>query len=241
MILSNIINNQSLKVVGLQVAVCGLGGVSLPCRAPHQTGWAGPLPAWPLSSWRRACRAWCSSCCTGSSGHSWSAPAPGTPGVPERSTGRGEEWSGDRSLSRANQQREGLFVHSSIRPSHLQEVAPAAGHHGSLVALEAVDHDHQVHVGVLLLDGAVAPGALHLIVCVLCRWETQRSVKAAHAALELLHQTVKSQCGKNIMKILNICHYLDETSTFYGLDQRGRAKSRTIFKCDLRRDYLGIY
>lgn len=55
-----------------------------------------------------------------------------------------------------------------VSPSpHLQEVAPAAGHHGSLVALEAVDHDHQVHVGVLLLDGAVAPGALHLVVCIL--------------------------------------------------------------------------
>lgn len=51
--------------------------------------------------------------------------------------------------------------------ARLQEVAAAPGHNGSPLAIEAVDHDHQVHVGVLLLDAAVAPGALHLVVCVL--------------------------------------------------------------------------
>lgn len=59
--------------------------------------------------------------------------------------------------------------------SHLQEVASAARHDGPLLSLEAVDHDHQVHVGVLLLDGAVAPGALHLVVRILSGQNTQEA------------------------------------------------------------------
>lgn len=60
---------------------------SIPCKALHQTGWAGRLPAWPLSSWRTVCRAWCSSCCGGSLKHKWSEPAPGTPGGPKHNKG----------------------------------------------------------------------------------------------------------------------------------------------------------
>lgn len=65
---------------------------SVPCKALRRTGWAGRLPAWPLSSWRRACRAWCISCCGGSSGRSWSEPAPGTPGAPEHNRGEENNW-----------------------------------------------------------------------------------------------------------------------------------------------------
>lgn len=84
--------------------------------------------------------------------------------------GRFEERKGDRRSQSAASTAAAVVPESVVSPSpHLQEVAPAAGHHGSLVALEAVDHDHQVHVGVLLLDGAVAPGALHLVVRILRR------------------------------------------------------------------------
>lgn len=51
--------------------------------------------------------------------------------------------------------------------THLQKVTSAPSHHSAPLSIKAIDHDHQVNVGVLLLDGAVAPGALHFVVCIL--------------------------------------------------------------------------
>lgn len=51
--------------------------------------------------------------------------------------------------------------------SHLQKVTSAPSHDSSPLSIKAVDHDHQVNVGILLLDGAVSTGALHLVVCIL--------------------------------------------------------------------------
>lgn len=56
---------------------------NIPCKALHQTGWAGQLLAWPPSSWKRACTACCNSYYAGSWGRNWSELAPGTPMAPD--------------------------------------------------------------------------------------------------------------------------------------------------------------
>lgn len=55
----------------------------------------------------------------------------------------------------------------NVRAYYLQKVTSAPSHHSSPFSLKPIDHDHQVNMGVLLLDGAVPPGTLHFVVCIL--------------------------------------------------------------------------
>lgn len=66
-----------------------------------------------------------------------------------------------------------------VLSSYLQEVPSTTSHHGSLFAFEAVDHHHQVHVGILLSDCAITPDALYFVVCILRRHTEEIHGKSA--------------------------------------------------------------